>query len=147
MALLSLNDKERRMNIEHVAFNVPDPVALADWYIRHLGMRVVRAVTGPPHTRFLADESGRTVLEVYRQTRAPVPDYPAQEPLVLHVAFATPDVKGARATLLAAGASAVGEVEITPGGDEMAWLRDPWGLVLQLVKRASPLLGGEAARA
>jgi len=131
------------MNIEHVAFNVPDPVALAEWYTRHLGMRVVRSVTGPPHTRFLADESGRTVLEVYRQTRAPVPDYPTQEPLVLHIAFTTPDVRAARDKLLAAGATAVGEIEITSGGDEMAWLRDPWGLALQLVKRASPLLAGE----
>ena len=34
------------MNIEHVAFNVPDPAAAAEWYARHLGMRVVRRVPG-----------------------------------------------------------------------------------------------------
>src|SRR5262249_45002677 len=43
------------MDIEHMALNVPDPVAMADWYTEHLGMRVVRSVPGPPHTRFLAD--------------------------------------------------------------------------------------------
>src|SRR5437764_946546 len=62
------------MNIEHIALNVLDPVALADWYIRHLGMHVVRQVDSAPFTRFLADAADRVVLEAYRQD-APVPDY------------------------------------------------------------------------
>lgn len=127
------------MNIEHIALNVADPVALADWYTRHLGMRVVRAVEGPPHTRFLADASGRVVLEVYRQ-KAPVPEYAKFDPMVLHIALVAPDIARERDRLLAAGATGAGEVSQTPGGDELLFLRDPWGITLQLVKRAKPLL-------
>ena len=127
------------MNIEHVALNVADPVALADWYVKHLGMRIVRQVDSGPLTRFIADESGRTVLEVYRQ-QAPVPDYPSMDPMVLHVAFLTKDIKAERDRLLKAGATVAKDIHTTPDGDEMAFLRDPWGVTVQLVKRAKPLL-------
>lgn len=128
------------MNIEHIALNVPDPVAAAKWYVRHLGMRVVRSVDGPPHTRFLADESGRVVLELYRQEQAPVPDYFEMDPMVLHVAFTAADVREARRMLLAADANPVGDVTVAPNGDELAMVRDPWGVPVQLVKRARALL-------
>jgi glyoxylase I family protein len=130
------------VNIEHVALNVADPVALADWYVKHLGMKIVRRVDGPPHTRFIADAAGRTVLEVYCQ-KAPVPDYAAQDPMVLHVAFAAPDIRAARDQLLSAGATIAKDIHTTPDGDEMAFLRDPWGVVIQLVRRARPLFPGE----
>jgi hypothetical protein len=41
---------------------------------------------------------------------------------------------------LAAGATAEGEVSVTPAGDEMAMLRDPWGLPVQLIKRRVPMI-------
>jgi glyoxylase I family protein len=130
------------MNIEHVALNVADPVALAEWYTRHLGMRVLRSLDAAPHTRFLADESGRVVIEVYRQ-QVPVPDYATMDPMVLHIAFSAPDVQAARQRLLAAGATPAGDVATAPNGDELAMVRDPWGITVQLVKRSRPLLGGE----
>jgi hypothetical protein len=34
-------------------------------------------------------------------------------------------------------------VATTPAGDQLAMLRDPWGVAIQLVKRAQPLMGGE----
>jgi catechol 2,3-dioxygenase-like lactoylglutathione lyase family enzyme len=128
------------MDIEHIALNVSDPVALADWYVRHLGMRVVRQVDTGPRTRFLADGSGRVVLEVYRQ-QAPVPDYAAMDPMVLHVAFKVDDVAAIRDRLRAAGATVATDTHRTDSGDVMAFLRDPWGITIQLVHRASPLAG------
>src|SRR5436309_1857774 len=127
------------MDIEHVALNVADPVALADWYVRHLGMRVVRQVDSGPRTRFIADGAGRVVLEVYRQ-QAPVPDYAAMDPMVLHVAFKVDDVAAVRQRLLDAGATPAGEVVTTETGDVMAFLHDPWGVTIQLVRRAQPLM-------
>ncbi len=53
------------LNLEHFACNVSDPTAMADWYVRHLGMRVVRRVPTPPYIHFLADAAGRTVIEIY----------------------------------------------------------------------------------
>jgi catechol 2,3-dioxygenase-like lactoylglutathione lyase family enzyme len=130
------------VHIEHVACNVPDPVAQAEWYTRHLAMRVVRSIPASPHTRFLADQAGRVVLEVYHQAVAPIPDYRAMDPLIFHIAFAVADVARSREELLAAGAASAGEVVTTATGDVLAMLRDPWGIAIQLVKRARPLLEG-----
>jgi glyoxylase I family protein len=129
------------MNIEHFAINVPDPAAAAAWYTKHLGMRVVRSLSVAPFTHFLADGAGRVVVELYHQTKAPVPDYRTMDPFVFHIAFTTTDVRGTLEHLLAAGASSAGEVTITPSNDEMVFLRDPWGVPLQLVKRSVPLIG------
>jgi catechol 2,3-dioxygenase-like lactoylglutathione lyase family enzyme len=131
------------MTIEHVAFNVADPVKMAEWYGTNLGMRVVRKVEGGPNTRFIVDRAGRVVLELYHQARAPVPDYAGMDPFVLHIAFQTDDVGTARQKLLQAGATsagAAGEVTTADNGDQMCFLRDPWGGVVQLVKRAQPLM-------
>lgn len=127
------------MNIEHVALNVPDATAFADWYGKHLGMRVLRSLDVSPFTHFLADESGRTVIEVYTHTKAAVPDYFAMNPLILHIAFVSADVKGDCDRLVKAGATIATEAAVTPAGDEMMFLRDPWGVALQLVKRAKAL--------
>jgi glyoxylase I family protein len=131
------------VNIEHFALNVPDPVAAAGWYTKHLGLRVIRSLNAAPFTHFVADGSGRVVMELYHHAKAAVPDYAAMDPLVFHVAFTTDDVRGTLQCLLAAGASSAGEVTTTPAGDEMTFLRDPWGVALQLVKRAVPLVGQE----
>ena len=127
------------MKLEHVALLVADPVAVARWYEAHLGMHVVREGDAPGNARFLADDAGESVLEIYAGTPA-LPAYASMDPLVLHVAFAADDVNATRARLIAAGATPVGEVVVTPAGDEFAMLRDPWGLALQLARRARPLV-------
>lgn len=127
------------MKLEHVALQVADPVAVARWYEEQLGMRVVRTGDAPGHARFLADDAGASVLELYAGT-LPVPQYGEMDPALLHVAFAAEDVPAARARLIAAGAVAVGDVVVTPAGDQFAMLRDPWGLALQLARRARPLV-------
>ena len=127
------------MKIEHVAFNVTEPVAMAHWYTKHLQMRVVR-ISGPPwHAHFLADAANQSMIEIYYNSKAPVPPYATMDPLVLHLAFAVDDVPATRARLIQAGATAEGEVDTNPLGDNLAMLRDPWGFAVQLVKRATPM--------
>jgi glyoxylase I family protein len=128
------------MKIEHVALQVPDPVALARWYQEHLGLSVKRAQTEPPFGHFLADAGDAVMLEVYNHPKATVPDYRAIDPLVLHLAFWTDDVAGTRARLIAAGATPEGEVVETPAGDQLTMLRDPWGIPIQFVKRAARMI-------
>jgi glyoxylase I family protein len=126
------------MKLEHVALQVADPVAMARWYEEHLGMRVVRQGEAPGNARFVADDAGASILELYAGT-LPVPDYAAMDPALLHVAFAAEDVAAVRERLIAAGATPVGDVVLTPAGDRFAMLRDPWGLAVQLAGRARPL--------
>ena len=44
------------MKFEHFALNVPDPRALAAWYVRHAGWQIARAQLEAPFKHFLADE-------------------------------------------------------------------------------------------
>ena len=128
------------MKIEHVAFNVADPIAMAKWYEANLAMRTVRSVGPPTHTRFLADASAQMMIEIYNHPKASVPDYRQIDPLILHLAFTADDVRATRARLLQAGCTAEGEITVTDSGDELAMLRDPWGFAIQLVKRRVPML-------
>ncbi len=127
------------MKIEHVAFNVADPVAVAAWYVEHLGLAIVRHIPAPTQTHFLADDAGETVLEIYCNPPDQVPDYAAMNPLIFHLAFVSASPEEDSARLIAAGASWVEEIKI-PDGGHLVMLRDPWGLALQLCKRATPLV-------
>lgn len=128
------------MRIEHVAFNVPDPAAQADWWVAHLGMRIAYAGGPPVHGRFLADEGGHVMAELYRNEKAPVPDYASLDPLVLHVAFLTEDVGATARRLLEAGATPAVEPFVSDMGDDVAIVRDPWGFPVQLIRRARAML-------
>lgn len=50
------------MKLEHVALNVSDPVAVAAWYTRHLGLTAVKVDGGPYYTHFLADDGGTVLI-------------------------------------------------------------------------------------
>jgi glyoxylase I family protein len=127
------------LNVEHFACNVSDPVAMAAWYTQNLGMQVVRKVSAPPHIHFLADANRRVVIEIYSNPADPVPDYKSMHPLRFHIAFAAEDPDAVRTALVSAGATFVEESTL-PDGSRLLMLRDPWGLPLQLAKRATPLL-------
>jgi catechol 2,3-dioxygenase-like lactoylglutathione lyase family enzyme len=127
------------LNLEHIAWNVADPAAMAAWYVEHLGMRVVRRSSDASQIHFLADAAGRAVIEIYGNAADPIPDYAAMHPLRFHVAFATADPDASRAALVAAGATLVDD-RTAPDGSRLLMLRDPWGLALQLCKRPTPLL-------
>src|SRR5688500_1268496 len=97
------------LNVEHFACNVSDPVAMAAWYVEHLGMRIVRKISAPPHIHFLADANGRVVIEIYSNPVDPIPDCSSMHPMRFHLAFAAADPDAARTALVAAGATFVDE--------------------------------------
>jgi len=126
------------MKIEHIAYNVADPVAVAAWYVAHLGLTVVRHLPQPAQTHFLADQAS-SVIEIYCNPPDQVPNYAAMDPLLLHIAFATDDAAADAARLLIAGATASSNTTF-PDGTHLIMLRDPWGFALQLCQRGTPLL-------
>ena len=126
--------------IEHVAFNVPEPAAMAEWYVRHLGMRVARHTGGPTEIHFLADAAGTSVVEFYRNPAAAVPDYGGMHNMQMHIAFASDQPDEDAAALVQAGAVLEDPMNL-PDGSRLVLLRDPWGVPLQLARRATPLLG------
>ena len=128
------------MKFEHFAMNIEDPRAVAEWYVEHLQMQIVRHVGDPTHMHFLADSTGRVMMELYNNPSDLIPDYTAQDPQVLHMAFAVEDMEGTIARLEAVGAKKVGGPGQTPFGDVLAMVRDPWGFAIQLTQRAEPMV-------
>jgi len=128
------------MDIEHLGLNVEEPVAMADWYVAHLGMRIALAGEPPVSVRFLADSAGHVMIEIYNNPAVEVSDYSAVDPLVLHLAFCSDDVEGDYKRLLGAGATSASEPRATETGDEIAILRDPWGFPIQLARRREPMM-------
>ncbi len=126
------------MKFEHFAINVPDAVAQARWYVRNLGFKVVRSRADAPFTHFLADETGRVVVELYSNRSAKIPEYATQHPLVFHFAVVAVDAKAECARLEKEGATLFLE-EPQPDGSMLIMMRDPWNVALQLCQRANPM--------
>lgn len=128
------------MKLEHLAFNVVDPLAMARWYVDHLGLTVKRRYLEAPWGHFLADDGGAVMLELYGNDKAPQLNLPQTAPAALHLAFVSRDVAADVERLTKAGATLVSGPEMAANGDGLAMLRDPWGLCLQLVKRAQAMI-------
>lgn len=128
------------MKFEHFALNVPDARAMSAWYVQHLGLTVLKSLPAAPHTHFLGDDTGRVFIELYSNPAAPYPDYAASHPLVLHLAFFAPDAGAAAQRLVAAGARPFSDDKM-PDGSRLIFVRDPWGVSVQLCQRAQPFPG------
>jgi len=131
---------EKKPRPEHLALNVSDPAAVAKWYCDNLGMKILRKSAPPATTHFIADSAGTMTLELYRNEKAPIPDYASISDISLHLAFTVDDVGEVKTRLLTGGAKPTEDVVVTSSGDRILMLRDPWGLALQFTVRVSPML-------
>jgi glyoxylase I family protein len=127
------------MKLEHFALNVEAPLEMAQWYVNNLGLRVVKQNTTAPFMTFLADDSGRIMIEIYTNPADEIPPYRQMNPLLVHLAFVSENPASDKDRLLAAGASLEADQRLEDGS-HLVMLRDPWGLALQLCKRATPML-------
>jgi glyoxylase I family protein len=127
------------MKLEHFAINVENPVAMAQWYVQHLGMKIVRQQPVAPFTHFLADDSGRIMIEIYNNPPDQVAPYRKMNPLLIHLAFVSLSPDSDKSRLIAAGATFDSEVRMDDGS-YLVMMRDPWGLAFQLCKRGNPML-------
>ena len=125
------------MKLEHVAIDVPEPEAFIEWWCSNLGFR-----RSAPGSAFIMDDSGTAGLEVYRTQNTPsAPGYRAMDPMTLHIAFVSSDVEADAKRLVAAGATLV-ELKTADDAFHMAMLRDPWGVPVQLCRRAKSIFIG-----
>lgn len=127
------------MNLEHVAINVSKPKELAQWLCDNLGMRLVLQSEVPPYANFIADDAG-SMIELYCNEVAVVPDYTEIDPFNLHFAFSADDIEAESQRLVEAGATMAGEITTNGVGDKLVFLRSPWNEPLQLIQRAKPLI-------
>lgn len=129
------------MKIEHFAINVENPAGLADWWSKNLGLNIIRADQAEPFIHFLADDGNNTLVEIYNHPLGELPDYPNMSIYTFHIAFAVDDIAGECDRLLTAGATSASDMITMGNGDKMRFVRDPWGVTIQFLQRATPLFG------
>ncbi|MEB2777789.1 VOC family protein [Algoriphagus sp. D3-2-R+10] len=127
------------MKFEHFALNVANASAASLWYEEHLGLKVVKKMTEPPHMTFLADDSGTVMIEIYSNPKGETLDFEKLHPLAVHLALVSEDPDSDRDRLVGAGAKLISD-DILPDSSHLIMLKDPWGLALQLCKRATPMI-------
>lgn len=127
------------MKLEHFALNVAKPLEMAAWYETNLGMTIVKKQTEAPYTHFIADQSGRIMIEIYCNPANEVPNYSTMNPLLVHLAFVSANPNSDKDRLVTAGATLVSDT-VFEDGTQLIMLRDPWGLAIQLCKRAVSML-------
>ena len=127
------------MKIEHFAWDMPDPVAAADWYCKNLGFKIVRHIPESAQMTFLADDSETVCIEIYRNPKVATPDYPSMHPLLMHLALVSDDPEADRSRLEEAGATFIEEDKLADGS-HLIMMKDPWGVSLQLCKRGNPFI-------
>jgi len=137
LATTDLVAEMARMIFEHFALNVPDARAMSEWYVKHLGFSVARSREEAPYTRFLTDESGRVVVELYSNPSARTLEFETEHPLTFHFAVVSRAADQDRSRLEQAGATFFVEDRL-PDGTQLIMLRDPWGLPVQLCQRTNP---------
>ncbi len=125
------------MIFEHFALNVSKVDAVVAWYTSHLGLQVVNAQKEPPFMTFLADSSGRVMMELYHRPDEVITDFTKQHFLTFHLAFVSENAEGDKDRLITEGATWVEEVK-KEDGSHLIMLRDPWGMPLQLCQRTEP---------
>ncbi|MBN3582701.1 VOC family protein [Algoriphagus aestuarii] len=127
------------MKFEHFAINVPNAPAVSLWYEEHLGLIVKKKMAESPFMTFLADDSGTVMLEIYTNPKGETLDFESLHPLAVHLALVSEDPAADKARLIAAGATGISDDRL-PDGSHLVMLRDPWGICLQLCKRANPMI-------
>ncbi len=125
------------MRFEHFALNVPDARAHGEWLVEHLGFSLVRSMDTAPFTRFLADDSGQVVVELYTNPAARCLDFGQLGPLEFHFALVSANANADQKRLETAGATLV-EAQVLGDGSRLTMMRDPWGVAVQLCQRARP---------
>lgn len=127
------------MIFEHFVLSVLNPLELVKWYTSNCDMKIVKSIKVSPFTHFLADSSGRSVIEIYSNQSAKIPDYNLLHPLEFHFTFTVEDVNYKKEELISGGATLLEDIT-HQDGSHFVMLRNPFGIPLQLYKRAIPLV-------
>lgn len=132
--------KPMGFRFEHIAFNRNDSRAVADWYVNNLGMVVQHESGEPDYGRFVADAGKNLMFELYQKKEVPVIDFDKIDVLSIHIAFTAKDLNKVKVKLVGARAKVAKDIYKSSAGDSILILRDPWGLPLQFIQRAVPII-------
>lgn len=118
--------------MEHVGLCAEDPKALADWYVRILGFRIVRALE-EQNTYFIRAHDGG-MLEIYPAKHSTDPVDNVHRGL-RHIALSASDIDAEIDRLRSAGVTVPVDTIVMRSDMALAFFRDPEGNLLHLVAR------------
>jgi glyoxylase I family protein len=121
--------------MEHFAIYAADTVALKDFYVDALGLRVIVEGSADPPGFFLADDAG-TALEIIGR---PSGEAAVNQRWVCHVAFWVDDFAATRAALERRGLVFESDTAVESATLRTAFFNDPEGNRCQIVWRNTPL--------
>ncbi|KAF2440517.1 Glyoxalase/Bleomycin resistance protein/Dihydroxybiphenyl dioxygenase [Karstenula rhodostoma CBS 690.94] len=141
--------------INHVAISVPDCNKAVEWYGKVFGFRRIRgdAVTDraeaedAPIFRIYdsklhkvkiawlgtGNSVGFEIFEFINPPNQPSPSFEYAKTGFFHIAVTSPDVAGAIKRVQENGGDQIGETLSMGPGDKAAYVRDPWGNVVELL--------------
>jgi len=128
------------MNIEHIGMCVSNPIQMGNWYKKNLGFRILKAAGNDSvGVVFLIDSTNKTILEIGRLPDEPIMDFDSIAPIQFHIVVEcdNPTEEGKR--LAAQAARYIGECPRNSYPGEKVFIRDPWGMGIQLVNRKEKL--------
>lgn len=125
------------LGFEHLAIAAIDSKALADWYIKIFGLRVVYENGKQPPT-FLLKAPDDMVIEILPAGSGEKADYALTMVGFRHLALTVDDLDAAEAHLRAHGITEFIERREL-GKSRLLFFRDPEGNILHLMWRAKPL--------
>ena len=125
------------LGFEHFAIAAVDSKALAEWYIRLFGLRVVYDNGKQPPTFLLKAPDGM-VIEILPATSGAKTDYSQSAAGFRHLAVTVGDYEAAEAHLRAHGITEFIERRETETS-KLLFFRDPEGNILHLMWRKKPL--------
>jgi glyoxylase I family protein len=122
---------------EHAALVARDSKALAEWYIRMFGLRVVWDNGLEPPTYLLRAPDG-SVIEILPGAGGERIDYDQTQPGLRHLALAVTDFDAALSYLREHGIDRFWDSRRSEE-TRLIFFRDPEGNILHLIWRAAPL--------
>jgi glyoxylase I family protein len=125
------------LRVDHPAIACRDVEKQADWYCRHLGMKVVFHNGEKPASVLVGfDGEGTTIELMPVQDAGPHPaESPRYQPGLRHLALEVSDFDQAYAGLRKLGVNFLFEPIPSIGGGKIVSFRDPEGNELQIVQR------------
>jgi catechol 2,3-dioxygenase-like lactoylglutathione lyase family enzyme len=119
--------------LEHTAIASPDTRKLAQWYVDHLGFRIISEYDGG----FFVRAANHTLLEII-PAEGPRAEAKMRDPGIRHLAIAVTDFDRAHASLREKGVNFVGE-PFANLGNRLVFFTDCDGNLVHLIQRERPL--------
>lgn len=121
------------VGLEHTAIASPNPRALAQWYVDHLGFRMNFEYDG----NYFVRAANGAMLEIIPSegTRG---EQKMRDPGIRHLAIEVQDFDGAHAALRDQGVNFVGDPYVNMG-NRLVFFTDCDGNLVHLIRRERPL--------